>query len=144
MSTVIAGLGLIGGSIAIDLRRERAGLPIVGVESNAKHARLALEAGLVDGVAPLAEALRDAQRVILAIPVDAVRELAPRVLDAIGATTVVIDTGSTKATVCAAIAGHPRREQFVAAHPIAGTENSGPLAALAGLFRGKVNIICER
>jgi prephenate dehydrogenase len=144
MSTVIAGLGLIGGSIAIDLRRERSGLPLVGVESNAKHARLALEAGLVDEVAPLAEALRGAQLVILAIPVDAVRELAPLVLDAIGDATVVIDTGSTKATVCAAIAGHPRRAQFVAAHPIAGTENSGPLAALAGLFRGKVNIICER
>ncbi|MFA6958787.1 MAG: prephenate dehydrogenase [Thermoanaerobaculia bacterium] len=144
MRTVIVGLGLIGGSIAVDLRREHFGLPLVGVESNPNHARLALETGLVDEVLPLVDAVRDAQLVVLAIPVDAVRELAPLVLDAAGDSAVVIDTGSTKATVCAALATDPRRGQFVAAHPIAGTENSGPLAALAGLFRGKVNIICER
>jgi prephenate dehydrogenase len=144
MRTAIVGLGLIGGSIAIDLRRERFTARIVGVETSSRHARLALEAGLVDEVLPLGEALREAELVVLAVPVDAVRALAPAVLDAIGDGAVVIDTGSTKATVCEAIAGHPRRGQFVAAHPIAGTENSGPLAALAGLFRGKVNIICER
>ncbi|MBI2215076.1 MAG: prephenate dehydrogenase [Acidobacteria bacterium] len=144
MKATVIGLGLIGGSIAIDLRRRGFVSSLVGVESNAKHARQALEAGLVDDVAPLADALRGVELVILAIPVDAVRALAPAVLDAIGDAAVVLDTGSTKATVCAALAGHPRRAQFVAAHPIAGTENSGPLAALAGLFQGKVNIICER
>lgn len=144
MRGVIAGLGLIGGSIAIELRRGGFVSSLIGVETSAKHARQALEAGLVDEVLPLGEAIRDAELVILATPVDAVRELAPAVLDAVRADAVVIDTGSTKATVCETIASHPRRAQFVAAHPIAGTENSGPLAALAGLFQGKVNIICER
>ena len=144
MRAVIVGLGLVGGSIAIDLRRGGFASRITGVEANARHARLALETGLVDEVAPLDDAVRGAELVVLAVPVDAVRALAPSILDLAGDGAVVVDTGSTKQGVCAAVAGHPRRGQFVAAHPIAGTENSGPLAALAGLFRGKVNIICER
>ncbi|MGK2857792.1 MAG: prephenate dehydrogenase [Thermoanaerobaculia bacterium] len=144
MKTAIVGLGLIGGSIAIELRRAGFSSSIAGVESNARNARLALEAGLVDEVTSLDAAVREAGVVVLAIPVDAIREIAPATLDQIGERAVVVDTGSTKASVCATLAAHSRRGQFVAAHPIAGTENSGPLAALAGLFRGKVNIVCER
>ena len=144
MKTAIVGLGLIGGSIAIDLRRAGFSSRLVGVESSARHARLALESGLVDEVASLEEAAGAADVVILAVPVDAIRAVAPAVLDLAGKGAVVIDTGSTKSSVCGAVTAHGKRGQFVAAHPIAGTENSGPLAALAGLFRGKVNIICER
>lgn len=144
MKTAIVGLGLIGGSIAIDLRRAGFSSSITGVESSPRHARLALESGLVDEIAPLEEAVRAADVVILAVPVDAIRAIVPVVLELVGKDAVVIDTGSTKSSVCAAVTAHGKRGQFVAAHPIAGTENSGPLAALAGLFRGKVNIICER
>jgi prephenate dehydrogenase len=64
-------------------------------------------------------------------------------LDIIQKNTVVIDAGSTKSSICKAITHHSKRNQFVAAHPIAGTENSGPTAAFHGLFKGKTNIICE-
>jgi prephenate dehydrogenase len=143
-NVTIIGLGLIGGSIAIDLRERGLASRIVGVDANPENADVALARGLVDEVASLERALPDSDVVVLAVPVDAIEELAPAVLDAIGEHAVVVDTGSTKRGVCEAVAGHPRRDRFVAAHPIAGTENSGPSAALSGLFREKVNIVCER
>jgi prephenate dehydrogenase len=82
--------------------------------------------------------------VILAIPVSALVKLLPGILDVVPEEAVVIDAGSTKSQICKAVAGHPRRARFVAAHPIAGTENSGPSAAFSGLFRNKTNIICEK
>jgi prephenate dehydrogenase len=82
--------------------------------------------------------------IILAIPVNAVNALLPSVLDSLKRDTVVFDTGSTKSSICKSVTHHPKRMQFVAAHPISGTENSGPTAALSGLFRGKTNIICEQ
>ena len=85
-----------------------------------------------------------ADLVILAIPVNTLGALLPSILDTIRDNAVVIDAGSTKGHICRVVSGHPRRSQFVAAHPLAGTENSGPTAAFAGLFVGKTNIICER
>jgi prephenate dehydrogenase len=87
--------------------------------------------------------LATADLVILAIPVGVLAALLPSVLDAIKKDAVVIDTGSTKSKVCKAVSNHRKRPQFVAAHPISGTENSGPDAAFSGLFDGKMNIICE-
>jgi prephenate dehydrogenase len=144
MKTTIIGLGLIGGSIAIDLRKTGVATSLTGVELNASHAERALELGLVDQVSSLEESVKKADLVITAIPVNAIRNVLIKVLDSISENTVVIDTGSTKSLICKAIVGHPKRAQFVAAHPIAGTENSGPDAAFSGLFKNKTNIFCEQ
>jgi prephenate dehydrogenase len=144
MKTTVIGLGLIGGSIAIDLRKAGIATRLTGVELNMVNAARALELKLVDEVLTLEEAVQDADLIITAIPVNAIRSVLLKVLDLIGSNTVVIDTGSTKSQICKAIENNSKRAQFVAAHPIAGTENSGPDAAFSGLFEGKTNIICEQ
>jgi prephenate dehydrogenase len=144
MNVAVIGLGLIGGSIAIDLRRAGMATYIYGVDLNAAHGLKALELGIVDEVVPEDKALANAEVVILAIPVNTISQLIGSILEGVRKGATVIDTGSTKSSICKAIASHGKREQFVAAHPIAGTENSGPEAAFAGLFKSKTNIICER
>ncbi len=144
MKVTIIGLGLIGGSIAMDLRKAGVATTLTGVDQIAENAETAITLGLVDKVESLENALPTADLVVLAIPVNALAQLLPSVLDSISPQAVVIDAGSTKGLICRAVTGHSRRSQFVAAHPIAGTENSGPTAALTGLFRNKTNIICER
>lgn len=144
MKTTVIGLGLIGGCMALDLRRAGAATLLTGVDSNEGNGKRAIELGLVDKIESLETALTDADLVILAIPVNAIASVLPRVLDLIPDTATVIDAGSTKGLICRAVHEHPRRASFVAAHPIAGTENSGPDAAFPGLFSGKTNIICER
>ncbi|HBK88988.1 MAG: prephenate dehydrogenase [Cyclobacteriaceae bacterium] len=144
MKITIVGLGLIGGSMAIDLRKAGIASRLVGVDRSEEHGQRALELGLVDVVEPEDRALADADVVILAIPVNILGALLPQVMDVVKKDTVVIDTGSTKSLICKSINNHPNRQQFVAAHPIAGTENSGPDAAFSGLFNGMTNIICER
>lgn len=144
MKTTILGLGLIGGSIAIDLRKVGLATSLVGVDENPDHGREAVKLGIVDKVESLQNALKDAELVIVAIPVSAITQLIPDLLSSINKNTMVLDTGSTKGSICKAVINHQNRGQFVAAHPIAGTENSGPGAAFSGLFRNKTMIICER
>lgn len=143
MNLCIVGLGLIGGSIGLDLRG-RPGITRVGVDLHPEHGEEALSLGLVDRVEDEGKALTEADVVMLAIPVNAIKALLPQILDAVKPDTTVIDLGSTKSVIGRAVAAHPRRSQYVAAHPVAGTENSGPSAAVRGLFSGKVNIICDR
>lgn len=142
--TVIIGTGLIGGSIALDLRKSGICRRLVGVERSPDFAEQAVRLGLVDEVQEFADALDEANLVILATPVSTIASMLPKVLDAITDHAVVVDAGSTKREICKAVSAHPRRDRFVAAHPIAGTENSGPSAALDGLFKGKTNIVCEK
>jgi len=144
MKTTIIGLGLIGGSIAIDLRKSGIATDLVGIDLNQAHATKAVELGLVDRIETEDKAIANADLIILAIPVSALVQLIPSILDSIKKTAVVIDTGSTKSSICKAVSHHEHRQQFVAAHQIAGTENSGPEAAFSGLFLNKTNIICER
>ncbi|HEY3401914.1 MAG TPA: prephenate dehydrogenase [Ohtaekwangia sp.] len=144
MKTTVIGLGLIGGSMAIDLRKAGIATELTGVDLNTANASRAVERGLVDRIEPENKAIGEADLVIIAIPVNAMAQLLPSVLDTIKSGAVVIDAGSTKGSISRAIASHPKREQFVAAHPIAGTENSGPDAAFSGLFRNKTNIVCEK
>ena len=144
MKVTVIGLGLIGGSIARDLRRTGVASELLGVDLNAEHAIKAIELGLVDRIEPEDKALSSADVVILAIPVSAACALLPSILDVVNENTVVIDVGSTKSQICKVSANHSNRSHFVAAHPLAGTENSGPEAALEGLFQGKTNIICEK
>ncbi|WP_047548024.1 prephenate dehydrogenase [Psychroserpens sp. Hel_I_66] len=138
----IIGVGLIGGSLAIDIKSKYEGATIFGIDLNEDHLNEALLLNLIDEKATY-EDLEKADLVILSIPVDkAVLEL-PKVLDAVGEQTLVIDVGSTKLPVCKSVENHERRRHFLATHPIAGTEFSGPKAAIANLFNKKTNIICE-
>jgi len=143
MNVTVVGLGLIGGSMAIDLRKSGVATELVGVDLSPDNGQRAVELGLVDR-AEDDQALAHADVVLLAIPVNALAALLPSVLDMVKSTALVLDTGSTKANICRSVANHPKRAQFVAAHPIAGTENSGPNAAFSGLFSGKATIICEQ
>jgi prephenate dehydrogenase len=143
MNICIIGLGLIGGSVGLDLRGTR-GLTRVGVDLQHENADVAVSLGLVDRTEDEGTALTVADVVILAIPVNAIKALLPGILDAVRPETTVIDLGSTKSVIGRAVMAHPRRKQYVAAHPVAGTENSGPQAAVRGLFQGKVNIICDQ
>src|SRR5687768_510356 len=102
MKTAVVGLGLIGGSMAIDLRKEGIATSLLGVEHNEKNAKRALELGLADEILPLEEALKLADLVITAIPVNAMKTVLTKILDAIGDKVIVIDTGSTKSQICKA------------------------------------------
>ncbi len=144
MKTTIVGLGLIGGCMALDLRKAGLATSLIGVDSNADNTQLAIELGIVDKVVSLEEAVSTADIVIVAIPVNALRSFLPNVLDLINENAVLIDAGSTKGSICKSVIDHPKRKQYVAAHPIAGTENSGPNAAFHGLFQNKTNIICDK
>lgn len=144
MAITIIGLGLIGGSLALSLRQHGLATRLIGVEANPAYVRRALELGLVDEIAPdLAAALAPASLVVVAVPMDAMLAVLPQVLDLVVDGQVVIDVGSTKNNLLAAVAGHPRRSQFVAVHPMAGTEYSGPDAAVRGLFEGKTLVVCD-
>ncbi|MGK5090312.1 prephenate dehydrogenase [Bdellovibrionota bacterium FG-2] len=143
MKLTVIGLGLIGGSVAIDLRRSGFVGEVVGVDSNEAHRAQALEMKIVDECLPLDRALKGAQLVVLAVPVHAIAAILPGLLDLVPADCTVTDMGSTKEGICKSVATHPKRGQFVPSHPMAGTENSGPGAALRGLFLGKVAVICD-
>lgn len=138
----VVGLGLIGGSLAIRLRELGMAGRIVGVDSDPGHRDKALSLGLVDETAELADAVRDAELVVLATPVDVMVYLLPRILDDIGS-GVAIDLGSTKSPLVEAVRDHPSRGRYVAAHPMWGTEYSGPEAAVSGAFKDKAVILCD-
>ena len=142
MKVYVIGIGLIGGSMAKDLKAFDPDMEILGIDVNDQHINKAISLGLIDDSASI-DQLEDADLVILSIPVDAMMEELPKVLDAVGENTLVIDAGSTKEMICKLVENHPKRRNFLACHPIAGTEFSGPGAALNGLFEGKTNIICE-
>lgn len=138
----IIGIGLIGGSFALDLKRHIPEVNITGIDQNETHLTEALTLRIIDQIGGL-NTLENADLVVLAIPVNAALEVLPQVLNLISDQAVVIDMGSTKEAICKAVSTHPRRAQFLATHPIAGTEFSGPSAAINGLFKNKTNIICE-
>jgi len=143
MNISIIGVGHIGGSLARALRSRNFGSRFIGFDKNSNHARVALQLGLIDEVSDFKLAINKADLVILAIPVDQAKNEIRSVLDLIGEKVVVMDVGSTKQGICESIREHPRRKRYVATHPIAGTENSGPHSALADLFQNKVSILCE-
>jgi len=144
MKITIIGLGLIGGSIAKDLRKTGFATELIGVDSNKVHAEQAVKLGIVDRATSLEDAVKQTDLVIIAIPVDKTLEVLPEVLDRIESGTTVTDMGSTKRLLVEAVAEHRRRKNYVPAHPMSGTENSGPAAALEDLFREKIAIICDQ
>lgn len=136
------GVGLIGGSLAIQLHEKKLSSRLIGVEADADHAKQAVELELVDETLPLEEAIAASEIIILAIPVDKLVEMLPSVMDKID-NQVVIDLGSTKSQLIDAIKNHPKRGRYVATHPMWGTEYSGPQAAVRGAFENKAVIICN-
>ena len=138
----VIGVGLIGGSFALDIKSTYPNIKVFGIDHNDSHLDEAIELNLIDAKATYDD-LKYAEFVILSIPVDATLIELPKILDAIDDSTLVMDVGSTKLPVCKAIENHPRRRNFLATHPIAGTEFSGPKAAIHQLYKNKTSIICE-
>lgn len=145
MTITIVGIGLIGGSLAVDLRKRKFADTIIGVDSSVHHQNIAKLTGLVDEIETLENAVERSELVILSTPVSTNCNMLPSILDMIGGTSkVVTDMGSTKVSMAEIARNHPARGRYVAAHPMAGTEYSGPLAAIGKLFDYKNVIICDR
>jgi len=138
----IIGVGLIGGSLAMRLKEKGIAQRIIGVDNNPSHIKTALELGLVDDVMGIEEAIPISDVIIFAIPVDATMSMLPIILDKVDK-QIVLDLGSTKAAMVDLIKNHPSRKRYVAAHPMWGTEYSGPGAAVSGAFENKTVIVCN-
>lgn len=143
MKILIAGLGLIGGSFALALRDRGIADEILGVEKSDENAAEALRLGLADRIVTLEEGVPQADLVVLATPVDTIPLMAIKALNHVTDRPVVMDMGSIKAELCEVISMHARRGRFVAAHPMWGTEYSGPRAAQHGAFTGRNAVLCE-
>ncbi|HLS38852.1 MAG TPA: prephenate dehydrogenase [Sphingobacterium bovisgrunnientis] len=142
MNIAIVGIGLIGGSVALRLKETGFVQKVIGVDKSEINQNKALQLGLVDEIQDLDTAIASCKIIVLTTPVDAIMQLAPYILDKI-ADQVVIDMGSTKINILQKIADHPNRGRYIAAHPMAGTEYSGPEAALPNLFKDKNMVYVE-
>lgn len=142
MNVFVIGIGLIGGSFAIDIKAAFNEAKIFGIDKNEAFLDKAIQLEIIDQKSSFEE-LSLADVVIVAVPVDATVQLLPKVLDVIKDDCLVFDVGSTKKKLCYAVENHVNRRNYLSAHPIAGTEFSGPEAAIPNLYRGKTNIICE-
>jgi prephenate dehydrogenase len=138
----IVGIGLIGGSLAISLKENGFAEEIIGVDLRQENLDKAIRRRLIDREADLAKAVEEADIIVLSTPVDAMLSLLPKVLDLVDQ-QVVMDVGSTKMPLIEKVANHPKRGRYVASHPMAGTEYSGPEAAIPNLFDHKCTVLCD-
>ena len=139
----VIGLGLIGGSLALDLKRRGFAQCVLGVENDPVSAQAALTIGLADEIVPYETCIEKADIIVVAVPVGTAVKMVPDILDKIGPEQLVIDVCATKSQICHAVKYHPKRTQFVSTHPMAGTEYSGPWAAQPGLFDGRACIFAD-
>lgn len=144
MKISIIGVGLIGGSIALNLKSKGFTDRVIGIDHQINHLQEALNLNIIDEYRDLDSGIRDADLIIVAIPVDAARKVLPSILDQVSDKQTVMDVGSTKAGITAAVKDHPNRTRYVAFHPMWGTENSGPTSALADSFSGRAAVICNQ
>lgn len=144
MNICIVGLGLLGGSLSLGLKSVHDGIFVAGVDINESNAQKAMELGIADQVVSFEEGIENADLVVLATPVNVLSRQLIEALDRLPANSILTDLGSTKEQICRLADTHPRRSRYVSAHPIAGTENSGPEAAFASLMKHKMMIICEK
>ncbi|KMQ60832.1 prephenate dehydrogenase [Chryseobacterium sp. BLS98] len=144
MKISIIGTGLIGGSMALKLREKGIADFIYGIDNNQQHISEALSLNIIDAGTDLEYGVKNADFIIIAVPVDAARKLLPGVLDLISDQQTVMDAGSTKAGIVNTVKDHPMRSRFVAFHPMWGTENSGPGSAVSESFTGKAGVICNK
>ncbi|MEZ5007737.1 MAG: prephenate dehydrogenase [Chitinophagales bacterium] len=143
MTIGLIGIGLIGGSLGLDLKHRGFTNKVIGCSRKLETAEEAKALGLIDEVLSKDDLIKQSDLIILSVPVNVLVDELIYVLDRTS-TAVVTDMGSTKRSIIEAVTGHPNRKRFVAAHPMAGTENSGPKAAFKGLFDDKVAIICDQ
>jgi prephenate dehydrogenase len=143
-NVTIIGVGLISGSVSLALKERGMVKNVIGVSRTEASIKKALELGLIDEALPLEEAIKKADLIYVAIPVDATLTVMNKVMDLITDKQIVVDAGSTKHALCAALAHHPMRKRFVATHPMWGTEYSGPEAAVRDAFVGRTCVICEK
>ena len=144
MNICIVGLGLLGGSLSLGLKSVHDGIFVAGVDTNESNARRAMELGIADQVVSFEKGIENADLVVLATPVNVLSRQIIEALDLLPANSILTDLGSTKEQICKVADTHSRRSRYVSAHPIAGTENSGPEAAFASLMKHKMMIICEK
>jgi prephenate dehydrogenase len=142
MKFFLIGTGLIGGSMSRDLRNILDNIQIHGIDKNEISVKHAKSVGVIDNIDSL-ENLNSADRVILSVPVSESLKILPFVLDNLNNDALVWDVGSTKFSLCKSVENHSKRDQFLATHPIAGNEFSGPEASIENLFNGKIQILCE-
>ncbi len=143
MKLVIVGLGLMGGSFALDFRSIYPKSKIYGFDISKENQKKAIDLGLVDELIEI-EKISIADVVLVSIPVDKSLLLLPKILNFVSSDALVFDVGSTKGPICKALFDHPKRGNFLATHPMAGTEFSGPNAAVKELYFNKTNILCEK
>ncbi|MCS3800388.1 prephenate dehydrogenase [Niastella sp. OAS944] len=143
-TVTIVGVGLISGSFSLALKERALVKKVIGVSRTAASAQKAIELGLIDEALPLEEAVKQADLIYVAIPVDATIGVMQQVMDMVTDKQIVADAGSTKHALCAAMNNHPMRKRFVATHPMWGTEYSGPEAAVRNAFVGRSCVICEK
>lgn len=144
MKIAIIGVGLLGGSFALGLKSIKEDHEFIGVDNNKENAFIALKLGIVDEIMPFEEAVVSSDLVVLATPVDIIQDLLPKTLDILPEGSMLIDFGSAKSKFSDVVKNHPKRDQYISCHPMAGTENSGPESAFAGLLKHKQMIICEK
>ena len=142
MKVGIIGVGLIGGSLALSAREHIPDVEIFGSNRSEVNLQKSLDLGLINF--RLEDALiKQMDVILLTIPVDVAMDRLVDLLDEVNDNALIIDFGSTKTAICQQVALHSKRGQFLATHPIAGTEYSGPEAALPDLFQDKIQILCE-
>lgn len=140
MNVAIIGLGLMGGSLALSLKKLDFISEIVGSDHNTKHQKDALKLGLVDKIVDFEET-KKYDVIVLAIPVDGVIAALKNLTD-VPKDATIIDLGSTKEIIVKSVPDAIRKN-FVAAHPMTGTEFFGPHAAIEGLYDGRVVVLCD-
>ena len=139
----VIGVGLIGGSFSIDIRKLFPKSTIIGIDKSEIHLQKAIELKLIDETSKLSK-INNPDIIVISVPVKSIINILPIVLKSVNNNSLVIDFGSTKKSICQIVKDHPNRQNFLATHPIAGTEFSGPAAAHEGLFEGKNIIICDK
>ena len=142
MTITVIGIGLIGGSMAISLKENGFADRIIGVDQSQDNLDKAVRRRLIDEDMDLESAILESDIIVLSIPVDAMLQILPKVLDLVD-DQVVIDVGSTKMELMKSVENHPKRKQYIGTHPMAGTEYSGPEAAIPNLFSKKTTVICD-
>ena len=144
MKVAVIGVGLIGGSLALKLREKKFSNEFIGIDKSEAHLQEAIELGIINSSSDFETGVKNADLIIVAIPVDATVKVLPQVLDLISDKQTVMDVGSTKSGIAAAIKDHPRRNRYVAFHPMWGTENSGPKSAQKESFSERAAVICDK
>lgn len=143
-NVTIVGVGLISGSFALALKERGLAKTITGVSRTQASLDKAKELGIIDEALPLEEAVKKSDFIYVAIPVDVTIPVIQHIMDLVTDKQIVADAGSTKYALCKALEDHPKRERFVATHPMWGTEYSGPEAAVREAFNGRSCVICEK